>query len=738
MIKLANGKLRNAPVKAWLAIVLLLGFAGALYLPFRSVSLDDFDAYSFAMALEHFDLRLQQPQPPGFPLYVFLGRILLGLVREPVSALTTLSALSGVGCVLLVYGIGRTLVPQRRRVGVSAAVLFALVPMSWLTAEKALSDMPGLMGTLVALWLLWRGVNSSTLCLALGGLAAGLSLGVRPQNALPLLLLMVWILIRAWLERYPFLSLLWMGGGLGLGVLIWLLPTLYAVGGASTYLSLLMAHATHVGQADALMGMDMSLGEALYSRTMAFGDTFLSYTIGVELFGPWTWADTVRIAILFLVVGLALLAVMVHAYAYTARRREAVYSLVVWAGAMVAQVFLFETLDRPRLMLPILPPLALLITWGWALIGDAASLVAQQGLGDLVQQGLRFGSPKVSRPRRRASVRDLAQQGLGDLAQQDLGDRAQQGLRFGSPKVSRPRRLRAIAFCILALALLIQGAPLAARLALTPAPPAQACDYVAAHYAPDETLIATAGSFRAVQVELPEYPLFYLYRFDPASIQALLASDRIRYVVILDRDQFPASAVQVLSDQGRWVPLVERTFSRDRRVHTQHDQVRMQVLTPASLVPLTALTLPPDGCLDIGHEADGRYLGAGWFRPEIIGGVQGRWAGGILTSTVRLNLEATSGYRVRFRALAYPAEQTVDVYLEEGHLAHLHLPQSWTAFEIALPRQGVAVDRVSTLRLVHSRMRAPFEVTGGGSSDARKLSVAYDWLCVIPEPVDGG
>ncbi|MGB9873068.1 MAG: hypothetical protein ACPLYD_15605, partial [Anaerolineae bacterium] len=36
-----------------------------LYLAFRSASLDDFDSYSFTLALRQFSLDLQQPQPPG-------------------------------------------------------------------------------------------------------------------------------------------------------------------------------------------------------------------------------------------------------------------------------------------------------------------------------------------------------------------------------------------------------------------------------------------------------------------------------------------------------------------------------------------------------------------------------------------------------------------------------------------------------------------------------------------------
>ena len=85
-----------------LAIATLL-----LYVPFRSISLDDFDSYSFALALDRFDLGLQQPQPPGFPVYIFLGRILYRVTGNPTSTLTLLSALSGVGVAALFQSLAR-------------------------------------------------------------------------------------------------------------------------------------------------------------------------------------------------------------------------------------------------------------------------------------------------------------------------------------------------------------------------------------------------------------------------------------------------------------------------------------------------------------------------------------------------------------------------------------------------------------------------------------------------------
>ena len=103
------------PYRRWLPLALFAGFA-LLYVAFRSISLDDFDSYSFALALSDFDLELQQPQPPGFPVYVFLGRMLYRITGNARAALTWVSALSGAGVVVLVYALGvRWAAPARSR-----------------------------------------------------------------------------------------------------------------------------------------------------------------------------------------------------------------------------------------------------------------------------------------------------------------------------------------------------------------------------------------------------------------------------------------------------------------------------------------------------------------------------------------------------------------------------------------------------------------------------------------------
>src|SRR5215217_8539075 len=51
------------------------------HLPFLSPALEDIDSINFALGLHHFDPALHQPHPPGYPVYIALGRLTLGLVH---------------------------------------------------------------------------------------------------------------------------------------------------------------------------------------------------------------------------------------------------------------------------------------------------------------------------------------------------------------------------------------------------------------------------------------------------------------------------------------------------------------------------------------------------------------------------------------------------------------------------------------------------------------------------------
>src|SRR5687767_15303876 len=44
-------------------------------------SLEDIDSINFALGLRDFDVAQHQPHPPGYPLYIGIGHVALGLVR---------------------------------------------------------------------------------------------------------------------------------------------------------------------------------------------------------------------------------------------------------------------------------------------------------------------------------------------------------------------------------------------------------------------------------------------------------------------------------------------------------------------------------------------------------------------------------------------------------------------------------------------------------------------------------
>jgi hypothetical protein len=494
---------RPGPLPRWAWPPLAGALALAAYLLSRSASLDDFDSYSFALALRHFDLALQQPQPPGFPVYVVLGRLFNLLFPDPRVALTTLSAVCGAASVAVVVWLGQMIL-RRDAAALLAGLIFAVFPIQWLTSAKALSDAPGLAFALGALALLWAGRRDDRLFVA-GAALLGLSLGVRPQSNLPAILVAAWLAwerIRA--GRWQSVGL---AGGAGLiAVLIWLIPTAASAGGLAAYRALLAAHSQHVWRSDSLFAAGPVTGLTLLTRLKDLLDTLLVPTLGVSVYQPIDAAGAAQLTLVlgFLVGGLAL----------ADWRKPASWLLAGWALIVLVPLYVLESLYRPRLALPCIPPLVLLAASGWAWLGE----------------------------------RDGA------------------------------RRAAAWAVAILTtLVLAANGASLARILATEPAPPAQAAAAIREEWPPDTTLVAAAGSFRAAQVELPGYSLLYRYEWNEEAAGAASGDPNVDAIAVLDRSAFD-DVINTLAGNGVYVPAFDQVYTRTRRVHFQHAEVHLQVL----------------------------------------------------------------------------------------------------------------------------------------------------------------
>src|SRR3712207_3696388 len=77
----------------WATFALLGVVGGLTRVPFARSTPINWDAVQFALALEHFDLHHHQPHPPGYLLYVLLGRAIDLLIADPALSLSLLSVL---------------------------------------------------------------------------------------------------------------------------------------------------------------------------------------------------------------------------------------------------------------------------------------------------------------------------------------------------------------------------------------------------------------------------------------------------------------------------------------------------------------------------------------------------------------------------------------------------------------------------------------------------------------------
>ena len=121
-------------------------------LPFCSQIMYHWDCVNFAMALEEFNLSKEQPHPPGYILYVYLGRLANLVVPDRVKVLILISVVSSALAVVALFYLGRAIFS--RRVGVISALLLASSPLFWFYGEVSLPHpLDAFLITLSAWWL---------------------------------------------------------------------------------------------------------------------------------------------------------------------------------------------------------------------------------------------------------------------------------------------------------------------------------------------------------------------------------------------------------------------------------------------------------------------------------------------------------------------------------------------------------------------------------------------------------
>src|SRR6267142_286456 len=153
--------------------------------PYRARMLYNWDAVQFALALHEFDIAKHQPHPPGYLLYVALGRLLNASLGDPTLAYVALAMLFSAGTTFVLYSLARRL--YDRATALIAASLLAVSPLFWFYGSVGLTYAGEAFAASVVAWFAYGALTGHVPSLYWGALAVGLTGGMR-QSVLVLLL----------------------------------------------------------------------------------------------------------------------------------------------------------------------------------------------------------------------------------------------------------------------------------------------------------------------------------------------------------------------------------------------------------------------------------------------------------------------------------------------------------------------------------------------------------------------
>lgn len=245
-------------------------------MPLMPAHLYSFDSVNLALALEDFDPAGNQPQYPGYPLFVGEARLLYQLFGTPERTFNALKILISGLAVAALYVLGKELFSSW--VGMVAAALLFVNPVFWRSGlASPLRPHLALLSILVA-YCCWRAASGKQRYFYIACVVLGLGGGFRAELPLVLLPVLAWA---GWQSDGR--RLLFRGALLFLGVtLVWCAAVVIASGG----LARTIASFTHylVSQAQQT---SVLLDAPLASWRRMAGRAIIWNALGTL---PWIWA----------------------------------------------------------------------------------------------------------------------------------------------------------------------------------------------------------------------------------------------------------------------------------------------------------------------------------------------------------------------------------------------------------------------------------------------------------------
>ena len=145
-------------------------------------SLWDWDEALFCLGMRGYDVTSHHPHPPGFPVYIGVGKLVRLLIHDDFRSLQAINLAAGMLVFPAVFMLAREL-RFRFVTSAIAGALCAFLPNVWFFGGTAFSDIPSIVLVVFAVAFFFRGCRDSRAYIA-GSFLLALAAGIRPQNFL--------------------------------------------------------------------------------------------------------------------------------------------------------------------------------------------------------------------------------------------------------------------------------------------------------------------------------------------------------------------------------------------------------------------------------------------------------------------------------------------------------------------------------------------------------------------------
>jgi 4-amino-4-deoxy-L-arabinose transferase-like glycosyltransferase len=196
--------------------------------PFTSKLLYHWDSVQFALALDKYDITVHQPHPPGYFLYVMLGRLLHLFISDANTVFVSISVIFSGLTVVTIYYLGKEI--YDRKIGILAALIALTSPNLWFHGEVALTYIVEAFFSSAVALLCWRILKGEHKYIWLSVIALGIAGGIR-QNTI-VFLFPLWLFS---VKGVPLRKIIPSLGLLGIVCLLWFIPMVWMTGGWNAY-----------------------------------------------------------------------------------------------------------------------------------------------------------------------------------------------------------------------------------------------------------------------------------------------------------------------------------------------------------------------------------------------------------------------------------------------------------------------------------------------------------------------